>query len=419
MLMFHFLFLITFFTSASSLVIRSINFKATNALIRSALDAVSAGALKRLDFNLRLEDESQLKNVASKLNVSGPMNAPKAIWRFAWKVQCFFLPILHFFDSCVTRDTCLNLAVLWWKAIAGDRVAYDFLPSFTRFVVGFPLRFLYPRLHHQNVLLRTKFLDNMLQKEIDTAYNLNVGSSSSSQRVAVINLGAGFDTRSIRFMNGVGGEPMEKYSTQVYKDRIDYFELDLPDVISQKRGLLERYAKRRRGSVLPSLLEADLNDLDMVRSALQGPIFSEDKDKPLVRYKCIIVMVEAVLMYVDKEKVAPLLKSVVDNAKMHSGSVSLVFSDRFPDVYEKIDKVNAGSDDELVSNTNSIGARDLCALERTLVRQFLHGVDSDLDLLEWLPKPGKARHQGVARVVPRETLGHDEEFPRLNIRHGL
>lgn len=397
--------LLTFLAPTSGLVVNfNKSLKTTNALLRSALNAVSSSALKKLDFNLRLQDESLLRSVASALKVASPFNAPKAIWSLAWRVQCFFLPILHFFDSCVTRDTCLNLAVLWWKAIAGDKVAYDLLPSFTRNVVGWPLRFLYPRLHHQNVLLRTRYLDKMLKEEIDAATR----NSNGDDKIAIVCLGAGFDTRSIRFMNGVGDDSMVRYSG--IKDQIDYYELDLPDVIDQKLGLLERYQRRRKGAVLPTLLKADLNDLDMVRSALHGPIFSEDSVDKLVRYKRIIIIVEAVLMYLDKEKVSPLLKSVIDSSKKHSGSVSFVFSDRFPGIYEKVDKVNADSDDILESNMRD---RDLSKLESSCVADFLHSIDNRLDLVDWLPKPGRARHQGVARVVSRREKLLDEDYPRL------
>ena len=63
-----------------------------------------------------------------------------------------------------------NLSVLWWKAIAGNclfskghdgGVAHDMLPSFTRSLVRFPLSYLYPLLHHQNVAMRTVFLDEV------------------------------------------------------------------------------------------------------------------------------------------------------------------------------------------------------------------------------------------------------------------
>ena len=108
-------------------------------------------------------------------------------------------------------------------------------------------------------------------------------------------------------------------------------------------------------------------------------------------------------MYVEKDKVAPTLKMVVNAAKSHSGSVSFVFSDRFPGVYEQLDKVVASANDV-----------DIAEKERALVQDYLLGVDNRLNVVEWLPKPGRARHQGVSRVISRRDSMMDETFPRLS-----
>ena len=138
----------------------------TNEMLRSRLHAatLSFQQIKKLDLALRLQDETLLKSIAGKLDVPPPLNAPKIVWSWCWKIQCLFLPLLHAVDKYVPQDTCLNLAVLWWKAIAGDRVAFDLLPSFTRSVVRWPFRLIFPRLHHQNVALRTKFLTRLCAK---------------------------------------------------------------------------------------------------------------------------------------------------------------------------------------------------------------------------------------------------------------
>ena len=41
----------------------------------------------------------------------------------AWEVFKAAIPLLHLFDRLRPGDTCLNLSVLWWKAIAGNRCA--------------------------------------------------------------------------------------------------------------------------------------------------------------------------------------------------------------------------------------------------------------------------------------------------------
>ena len=102
------------------------------------------------------------KESAAAAGVPAPWNAPSFVWRYAWKFGAFFLRnVLHRWDDCEPEDTKVNLSVLWWKAISGNRpessdgsLAFDLLPPVTRRVVGWPLCRLYPNLHHANVAIR-------------------------------------------------------------------------------------------------------------------------------------------------------------------------------------------------------------------------------------------------------------------------
>lgn len=66
----------------------------------------------------------------------------------------------------------------WLKAIGGnsprgypdEALAYDLLPPVTRRVVARPLARLYPLLHHQNVALRTAFLDRHVKKNFPLSH---------------------------------------------------------------------------------------------------------------------------------------------------------------------------------------------------------------------------------------------------------
>lgn len=60
----------------------------------------------------------------------------------------------------------------------------------TRWVVRWPLSLLYPLLHHQNVALRTAFLDR--------AVRADVASAGEAAAPLVVTLGAGFDVRQQR-----------------------------------------------------------------------------------------------------------------------------------------------------------------------------------------------------------------------------
>jgi hypothetical protein len=202
------------------------------------------------------------------------------VWKYAWDFQNAALPVLHRFDRCHQKDSFVNLPVLWWKAIAGNRLgsltfdgftAFDLLPSLTRWIVGFPFCWLYPRLHHQNVALRTAYLDRALISELeDIALN---ATSDSNVKPRVITLGAGFDTRSLRFLEPtLHANSKQNLSEAGDKCRktAEFYEIDLPSVVEQKRLVFGRYLKRRPDSRLPDLLEGDLNDIEGVRSQLKA-----------------------------------------------------------------------------------------------------------------------------------------------------
>ena len=300
-------------------------------------------------LNSRLADESLLKDASTELKISSPWNAPKYIWSWSWRFHQFMIPILHMFDKATPKDSFINLPVLWWKAIAGCRlfsklndggVAFDLLPPISRYVVAFPLCYLYPKLHHQNVALRTVYLDNAINSELENEEDVNV-----------IVMGAGYDTRALRFL-------------QNNNHNHSWFEIDFPNVMRSKSLMLQRFLQRRNNNnKLPVLLEADLNDLDLVKSQLSSIKNSKRKT---------IFVFEAVLMYMNQEKVKPLLNLCLNEAKQSgSKSVSICFADRFPNV--RLD-----NNDE----------------EKNDVIEFFKELGGSMK--EWRPKPGRARHMGVA-----------------------
>lgn len=306
-------------------------------------------------LNSRLVDESLLNDAAKDMQISPPWNAHRWVWSLSWKLHQFMIPLLHYFDKCKCTDSFINLPVLWWKAIAGNRygsklydngVAFDLLPSFTRLIVAFPFCYLYPKLHHQNVALRTAFLDNALSKELKDVESANV-----------IVLGAGYDTRSLRFL-------------QKKNNKHDFFEFDFPSVIKSKTSMLTRFKLRRKTNIkIPTLFEADLNDLDLIKLQLKKLFSSVDSNRK------VIFVVEAVLMYMKDENVAPLLDICVKEAQLHgSKHVSICFADRFPNVKQ--------------GNTDD---------EKEDVTQFFKKIG--LQISEWRPKPGRARHMGIASTI--------------------
>ena len=327
-----------------------------------------------------------LRECSTALQVQQPWNAPRWVWSFAWYLQRKSLPILHFFDKCAAKDNNLNLAVLWWKAISGNRlgsmtfdgfVAHDLLPSFTRMIVSFPLCWLYPNLHHQNVALRTAFLDSALFAAVD---NDSIPSTKDAPALStkntiprIITLGAGFDTRSLR----LGSNDTNTGKRTDNKVAADFYEVDLPAVVVQKSSVFKRFLVRRPDSIMPKLYAADLNDLDGVKWQLRN-IFTEGAQVNAigVEKRPTIFVIEAVLMYLEEKNVMPLLKMCMSEAATYSSSVQLCFADRLP---------NMPHND-----------KDL-HIEKKAAETLLKSVG--LDLKVWQPKPGRARHMGIAQYI--------------------
>jgi len=392
-------------------------------------------------FNNRLKDETLLRQAAKALKVREPWNAPRWVWSLAWKIQTWALPLLHRFDKCIISDSFLNLNVLWWKAISGDPFAYDLLPSFTRIVVSWPLRLLFPPLHHQNVQLRTAYLDASLRREIDlertkasiaisggadtdtTSSSSSSSSSSSTNCVQVITLGAGFDTRSLRFMHDDITNIKNNNNNDI---SVRFAELDLPIVVEQKQKLFERFLGRRRKhqDQLPVLHGADLNDVSLVQSKIES-IFSRfsssdgtnnnnaaASQQQQQKVSKTIIIVEAVLMYLKEENVGPLLREVIKTCQQHTcnkSSISLLFSDRLPGVCEDLAIINAAATTPTTPTTTTTtkATTDSAAVgngkagegeeEKCLVQAWLrNNIGQDAFLSEWCPKPGRARHMGIA-----------------------
>ena len=155
------------------------------------------------------------------------------------------LPLLHLFDRCQPGDTFLNLSVAWWKAMAGNKrgavtadggLAWDMLPPLTRWILAYPFCLFFPRLHHQNVALRTAYLDASCRAEMKWA-------AENGKSVRLISLGAGFDTRSFKLATIPATPsdlaPADVASGGIGLPHLESYELDLENVVAQKRRVIE------------------------------------------------------------------------------------------------------------------------------------------------------------------------------------
>lgn len=375
--------------------------------------------LTQIAFESRLTNATTLNDLSNKLGIASPWNAPKFIWAWAFKLQRFILPIVHFFDKCAPADTCFNLPVLWWKAIAGndifsktyDRgVAFDLLPHITRWIVGFPFCLLYPRLHHQNIAMRTTYLDHIVRNELSSYQsnnNINTSSASLSDmsystlsnshssissvgHTMVITLGAGFDTRSIRMASE-------------YKNT-SWFELDLPPVVQQKTSMFERFIQRRGAKarrLLPKLVEADLNNYTDVGNIIKRILHEETRNIPKEKRR-VLFLAEASIMYLNKSLVSSLLHSFVTAAKndIYTDNIRFCFADRFPvPCLSQIYSTNL-SRSYGTSTASSVYISQFETQKMNELQEFRE-IISFLDncgwrLFQWQVKPGRARHMGIA-----------------------
>jgi O-methyltransferase involved in polyketide biosynthesis len=177
-------------------------------------------------------------------------------------------PLLYAFDSegkqDGVRDSSKNLRVLWTRALLSklgrieDEVAFELLPTGTRQLVG---NFLASTLWSSPVgapavdklgwiVNRTNFIDGQLQAFLDETEEGGQEGGGSKRQVVV--LGAGYDTRSLRFQ----------------RPGLQFFEVDLPDIASAKAGMLGRFLERREAVVRPKHVGFDLNDIATKKSSL-------------------------------------------------------------------------------------------------------------------------------------------------------
>lgn len=327
------------------------------------------------------------QEVADIVGVRPSREASKRTWQRAWKIHKRALPFLHIIERGKKNkvvDSSLNLACLWWKALAGNDVtspafdeglSFDLLPPGTRHIVNKKLVKLgiFPRLHHANVEIRTVFLDNSVKEVIQLHVQKQEPKQSTPTKYRLISMGAGYDVRSIKLLS---------------KGIIDEaYELDLPEVVEAKQMLLgpRRLLKRRpqlKEEHMPKLIGVDLNSISSFRQVLRDILESTPQSSNTKDFTWHnIFLFEGVMIYLDEGIPTKLLQtcsSVAQEAKslktnqngpLFDGA-SLCLADRMENV--------PGGDKELGT----------AELKRT-----------GWKLITWLPKPGLARHMCSATLT--------------------
>ena len=335
-------------------------------------------------------------SIAQTLGVKpGWMDFSPQFWKFAWKTHGRLLPLLHGLDKARTSDLDSCLKVLWCKALVGlDRsspaydggLAYDMLPSGSRNLVRLP-ESLFPRLVHFVIELRTVFLDRALQEEIrhyqnDDQFNNmnninkaaqkqmenekdnNINNKNKSCRIRLVTLGAGYDTRSVKFLNS----PYDGCCCQID----EAWELDIQQVVDSKSIMLQRLQSRRPVDRIPCLVAQDLTDANGLQSCLHRILKGDDDDDKNKNPWHTIFLVEGVLIYLNEDDKSQVLSLCAQGLRQESQTGSVLFADRI---------------------------RKLRDPDISQMKTWLQSNGWDLVEQSFCVHPGKTRHMGAARVT--------------------
>ena len=287
--------------------------------------------------------EYTFKEVYKNFNVRPALKGvPKFIWSYSHKFHKKSIRLLHKWDSESSLsnipNSSLSLLIIWWKAIMwNSKVAakwsYDLLPSYSRWIVSKPLRWLYPPLSSANVDLRTSFIDSRINEMIQNCKTAN--SEKKNVIVQLVSLGSGYELRCLRLLTET------KINVGI--------EIDLPEVIQAKRNMItsKRFQRRRPNSIqyVPHLKTApiDLNDTQENLISQLEPLLRQQEHRQQEKQKdgddadgdhihtLTIFLLEGILVHLNDGSSSNVLKvlSSIAAASQKDGNSSycLIFAD--------------------------------------------------------------------------------------------
>lgn len=269
--------------------------------------------------------------------VRGGPPKPTPLQRFLEQFLEVVFPLLYLGDDSGVREESKNLRVLWTRALlanrngAGDgttassllqdKVAYELLPPSSRWVVGTSLAPLYPN----SVVEKLSFVanrTNFIDRELDDFILQN-----EQRQKQVVVLGAGYDTRSLRYYRNNNN------------DDLAFYEVDLPQVSKLKSKLIDRYhnenTEQRQQQQLPAsegqtnkkpiLIPFDLNLV--VNQSIFDLLQSNGFDPALPT----LIAIEAVLFYLEPAAVSELMSQLF-SLMPGDGTARLVLTDNLSKV---------------------------------------------------------------------------------------
>ncbi|GMH87648.1 hypothetical protein TL16_g10921 [Triparma laevis f. inornata] len=230
--------------------------------------------------------------------------------QFSDAVTGSIFALLHLNDNVGIKDSSKNLRVLWVRALLNnygeikDDIAEKLLPKDTvGLVTSESSRSLFkPILKFAEwISSRTSFIDNTLDDFI--AFN--------DEPKNVVLFGSGYDTRALRYRN---------------HENIQFYEVDLPDVVEGKEKLYESYLKEYpdgREKETSRFLGKDLNEYK------EGSLVEDLKGLGLDPELPTLFIWEAVLFYVNelpKRKIFTELYTF-NKSPTHNPNTAVCFTD--------------------------------------------------------------------------------------------
>ena len=222
-----------------------------------------------------------------------------------------------------------------------DNLAYLFMPSIARFFLGFSFfrNLITKNLHkrfpgtYEYVIARTRFFDEIFVR------------TAKEKTPQIVILGAGYDTRAIRFQNFT-------------KDTVIY-ELDAPLTLNEKKKYFERNKIQLPENIV--YVPINFNNDDLKQTLLKNGY--DPKKKTMFVW-------EGVTMYLNPQAVKETLSFIKNN----SGIGSTIVFDYF---YDSVIK----------RTCDSIGAKELSDAAMELGEQFNFGVEEG-KIIEFLNENG-------------------------------
>lgn len=215
--------------------------------------------------------------------------------------------LLHLQDDCGIEDSSKNLRVLWVRALLDqknmihDDVAKTLLPKDTRWLVTTDsgAKLFDPLIKFTEwIQARTDFIDTALERFLRSPVCLDP-ESGAAMECNVVLFGAGYDTRALRYRHR-------------HENKINIFEVDLPEVVDGKGRLYKKFQRENDQSWDLENKGSTLIPLNLNSCGGSSPVnlVEELRKNGLKENVPTFFVWEAVLFYIDEDAVRNIMNDL-------------------------------------------------------------------------------------------------------------